>query len=104
MARPPILRIHASSSLTEEVFPGKETFFRILREVVMKDFCVVLTEILDRMGVNLSRRKFVHPDLFDKSLPAMEDVLMRNAMRCVISADIGPSPLMKSHENHGKAD
>jgi hypothetical protein len=38
MARLPILRIHASSSLTEEVFAGTETVLRVLREVVMKDF------------------------------------------------------------------
>jgi len=90
MARPPILRIQASSSLTDEVFPGTETVLRVLREVVMKDFCVVLTEILDRIGVNLSRRKFVHPYLFDKPLPVMEDILMRNAMGRVVPANISP--------------
>ena len=37
MARPPILRIQASSSLIEELLPGTETFLRVLREVVMEE-------------------------------------------------------------------
>ena len=54
MARPPILRIQASSSLTEDALLGTELFSTALREVVMDDFGVIFTEVFDRMGVNLS--------------------------------------------------
>jgi hypothetical protein len=54
MGRPPILRIQASISLTEDAFPGKRIFGSVLRKVVMDDFGVIFTEVFDRMGVNLS--------------------------------------------------
>ncbi|NDG84564.1 MAG: hypothetical protein EBX52_05935 [Proteobacteria bacterium] len=54
MTRPPILIIQASSSLTEELLLGTETFLRGLREVVMENFGVVFTEVLNCLSVNLS--------------------------------------------------
>ena len=97
MARPPILRIHASSSLTEEVFSGKETFLRVLREVVMEEFVVIFTKVFDGMSINLPSKKFVQPDLFDKAFPVMQDILMGNAMRRVVPANISPTSLMQNH-------
>lgn len=65
---------------------------------------MVFTKVLDGARVNLSGRKFVHPDLFDKALPVMQDILMGNTMRSVVPANISPCPLMQNHENDCKGD